>query len=267
MSAHDAHYGGGPVEVAHEALFRTWKRFESWLEPERARLEALRALQVDSGNWERNGKNEGFLNHRANRLAEARGLSKNAGYAKRLIGRDFAYFTACEAAEGLARRRKRRGKVLVACLVGLAALTGVALIASFIVLSDLGWIAKEHYQRLMAMGPSGLTAEEEKEKAAKPGPDSAFAECKKDCPVMVVVPKGKFLIGSLENERNRTPMEGPEHEVTIADPFGVSKFEVTFAEWDACVDAGTCQRVADLWGRGQMPAINVSWEDAKQYVR
>jgi hypothetical protein len=258
---------GGTVEVAHEALFRTWKRLESWLEPERARLEALRALQVDSGNWERNGKNEGFLNHRANRLAEARGLSKNAGYAKRLIERDFAYLTACEAAEGLARRRKRRGKVLVACLVGLVALAGVAFIASFMALSDFEPMALVHYRQLIAMGPSVLTAEEEKEKAAKPGPDSAFAECKKGCPVMVVVPKGKFLIGSLENERNRPPMEGPEHEVTIADPFGVSKFEVTFDEWDACVAAAACPKAPDRWGRGQMPAINVSWEDAKQYVR
>jgi hypothetical protein len=71
---------GGTVEVAHEALFRTWKRPQSWPEPERA-LEALRPQQVDASNWERNGKNPGFLNHRNKRLAEARSLSENAGYA------------------------------------------------------------------------------------------------------------------------------------------------------------------------------------------
>jgi hypothetical protein len=53
----------------------------------------------------------------------------------------------------------------------------------------------------------------------------------------------------------------------FAKPFAVSKFEVTFAEWDACADAGTYQRVADHWGRGQMPVINVSWGGATQYVR
>jgi hypothetical protein len=37
---------GGTVEVAHEALFREWTRLKSWLEPERARLEVLRSLQV-----------------------------------------------------------------------------------------------------------------------------------------------------------------------------------------------------------------------------
>jgi formylglycine-generating enzyme required for sulfatase activity len=41
---------------------------------------------------------------------------------------------------------------------------------------------------------------------------------------------------------------------------------VTFEEWDACVAAAACPRVPDSWGRGQMPVINVSWRDAKQYV-
>ena len=62
------------------------------------------------------------------------------------------------------------------------------------------------------------------------------------------------------------PAEGPPHEVTIAKPFAVSKFEVTFEEWDACVAAAACPRVPDHWGRGEMPVINVSWGDAKQYV-
>src|SRR5262249_60577725 len=33
------------VEVAHEALFREWKRLQGWLEPERERLELLSSLQ------------------------------------------------------------------------------------------------------------------------------------------------------------------------------------------------------------------------------
>jgi formylglycine-generating enzyme required for sulfatase activity len=254
---------GGTVEVAHEALFRSWKRLESWLEPERARLEALRALQVDSGNWERNAKNEGFLNHRANRLAEARGLSKSAGYAKRLIERDFAYIAACEAAERIALARARRGKVLLGCLVALLALAGVGVVYR----EPIRQYALGQYHWHMVMGPSVLTAEEEKKKAASPRPDQTFAECKKGCPAMVVVPAGKFMMGSLENEPDRNASEGPQHEVTIGDPFAVSKFEVTFDEWDACVAAAACPKAPDRWGRGQMPAINVSWDDAKQYAR
>ena len=56
--------------------------------------------------------------------------------------------------------------------------------------------------------------------------------------------------------------------MTIARPFAVGKFEVTFAEWDACVAAGGCKhRPGDEgWGRGRRPVINVSWDNAKEYV-
>jgi formylglycine-generating enzyme required for sulfatase activity len=74
-------------------------------------------------------------------------------------------------------------------------------------------------------------------------------------------------MGSPENEPDRYQWEGPQHEVTIGKPFAVSKFEVTFDEWDACVAAAACPKAPDSWGRGQMPVINVSWEDATAYVR
>jgi formylglycine-generating enzyme required for sulfatase activity len=56
--------------------------------------------------------------------------------------------------------------------------------------------------------------------------------------------------------------------MTIARPFAVGKFEVTFAEWDACVAAGGCghRRGDEGWGRNRRPVINVSWHDAKEYV-
>jgi formylglycine-generating enzyme required for sulfatase activity len=83
---------------------------------------------------------------------------------------------------------------------------------------------------------------------------------------MVVVPAGKFIMGSPEDEAGRTGGEGPQHKVAIADPFAISKYEVTFDQWDACVAAGACPRVKDAWGRRNMPVINVSWDDAKLYV-
>jgi formylglycine-generating enzyme required for sulfatase activity len=49
--------------------------------------------------------------------------------------------------------------------------------------------------------------------------------------------------------------------------FAVGKFDVTFAEWDACVDTGACRRASDSgWGRADRPVINVSWDDAKLYI-
>ena len=120
------------------------------------------------------------------------------------------------------------------------------------------------FRLFAATGPNLLTVEEERLKAATPG--SAFKECAHGCPVMIVVPAGNFLMGSPETEAGRSINEGPQHQVTIAEPLAVSKFEVTFEEWDACVAAAACPRVPDVWGRGAMPVINVSWSDAKSYV-
>ena len=90
---------------------------------------------------------------------------------------------------------------------------------------------------------------------------------------MVVVPAGEFMMGSPNNEvgleDRHEDREGPQRKVTIASPFGAGKFEVTFAEWDACAAAGGgCKHKPEdkEWGRGRRPVIYVSWEDAKEYV-
>jgi formylglycine-generating enzyme required for sulfatase activity len=113
------------------------------------------------------------------------------------------------------------------------------------------------------------------ERMLKPG--DSFWECVKTeerysryCPEMVVLPAGKFMMGSPETEKDREKDEGPLHEVTIARPFAVSKYAVTFDQWDACVAYGGCaepQAGRSKWGRGRQPAIYVNWEDAQQYVR
>jgi formylglycine-generating enzyme required for sulfatase activity len=97
-----------------------------------------------------------------------------------------------------------------------------------------------------------------------PGALAQFRDCA-DCPQMVVIPAGEFTMGSPAAEQGAEA----QHRVTIAAPFAVSKFEITFDEWDACIAGGGCAgyRPDDQgWGRGQLPAINISWEDAKTYV-
>ena len=77
------------------------------------------------------------------------------------------------------------------------------------------------------------------------------------------------MMGSPWWEVFRWSWEGPVHEVTMAHPFAVGVYEVTFEEWEACVSGGGCggYRPDDAgWGRGRRPVINVSWEDAKAYV-
>jgi formylglycine-generating enzyme required for sulfatase activity len=241
---------GGTVEVAHEALFREWPRLKSWLEPERARLEVLRSLQVDAATWDRNGRDTAFLNHRDKRLGEATAVVGIERYRQRLGQLEFDYVAGCQVAERLAHRRTRRVQALVGTLAVLLALGGV------------GWwqqdFLREQYHWRAIMGPRVLTIAQEKEKAGKPG--SEFTECTTDCPTMVVVRAGKFMMGSAD--------EGPQHKVTIAKPFAVGRTEVTFAEWDACVAAGACVKAPDKdWGRVKQPVINVSWDDAKDYIK
>ncbi len=86
-------------------------------------------------------------------------------------------------------------------------------------------------------------------------------------PEMVIIPAGKFLMGSCESEIGRCDDEGPQHFVAIPS-FKLSKYEVTFEEWDACVADGGCKHSPDDrgWGRGKRPVINVSWWDAQEYI-
>ena len=70
------------------------------------------------------------------------------------------------------------------------------------------------------------------------------------------MPAGAFMMGSLEGEAERGIDEGLQRNVTLAKPFAVSKFEATFAEWDACVAAGACKHNPrdQGWGRGKRPS-------------
>jgi formylglycine-generating enzyme required for sulfatase activity len=120
---------------------------------------------------------------------------------------------------------------------------------------------------LIALGSLSIY-HNEASRLARPAGHS-FVECAKDCPEMVVVPTGTFIMGSPISEPGRRENEGPQQKITIriGGRFAVSKFQVTFSEWDACAADGACPVVADDgFGRGNRPVINVSWDDARQYA-
>ncbi len=92
------------------------------------------------------------------------------------------------------------------------------------------------------------------------------------CPTMVVVPGGSFVMGSPLGESGRGANEGPQHTVNIRR-FAVSKFEITWDQWQACVDDGGCNGAGpestggdNGWGRESRPVIEVSWHDAQAYA-
>ena len=85
-------------------------------------------------------------------------------------------------------------------------------------------------------------------------------------PAMVVLPTGRFRMGSPAGEAGRFDDEGPVHMVTISRPIAMGQYPVTFEDYDLYVSMGT-KRPADRgWGRGRMPVISVSWEDARAYA-
>ncbi len=87
-------------------------------------------------------------------------------------------------------------------------------------------------------------------------------------PEMVVVPAGRFLMGSPDDEEGRHSNEGPQHEVVIKQPFAVGIYAISFDEWDKALAAGGVTHKPDDqgWGRGRRPVINVAWHDAQEYI-
>jgi formylglycine-generating enzyme required for sulfatase activity/Flp pilus assembly protein TadD len=110
-------------------------------------------------------------------------------------------------------------------------------------------------------------AAEKPQAASKYRVGQTIKDCQR-CPDMVVLPTGDFMMGAAPGEPRRSQREMPQHKVVIPNQISVSKFEVTFAEWDACVADGGCNhRPGDEgWGRERRPTINVSWHDAQDYV-
>jgi formylglycine-generating enzyme required for sulfatase activity len=255
---------GGAVEVAHEALFREWTRLKGWLEAERARLEILRLLEAASATWDRHGRPAAFLDHRGKRLEEASALENYSQYNRRLSDADRLYLLACRRVEQAASRRTRlvRTSIYVLLLGIIAVLVGW--INQAYIKEQVRWYTVVRPWRVANIAPYVLTAEAER--ALRPR--QSFRECAKDCPEMIVVRAGEFVMGSPRNEKGHSRTEEPQHKVIFAKPFAVSKFELTFDEWDSCVAYGDCDpNISDSgFGRGMHPIINVTWHDAERYV-
>ena len=82
-------------------------------------------------------------------------------------------------------------------------------------------------------------------------------------PEMVVLPAGSFRMGCVSG-MDCFDDQKPVRQVTISEPIAVSRFEITFEDYERFADSNNLDD--ESWGRGRRPAVNVSWDDAKQYV-
>jgi formylglycine-generating enzyme required for sulfatase activity len=251
------------AEVAHEAIFRRWGKLRDWIAAEREFLAWRTGLEAARRAWQKTGtdsKTDALLMGAA--LTSAQSWLAKRREDLSVADRDF--ITQSILRQNKARARARRVRTLVYVLL-------VSVIAGLVGWINQAYIKEEWYwyfvmrpYRVANFRPLSLDAE----RALKPG--DSFRECANDCPEMVVVPGGMFMMGAPPGEKDPIGDEGPQHRVTLARPFAVSRFDVTFVDWDACVSVGGCPqegRASDAgWGRESRPVINVSWDDAQAYA-
>lgn len=124
-----------------------------------------------------------------------------------------------------------------------------------------------------------------------PRPGDLIKDCSV-CPELVLLPTGSFMMGSPDNEKDRSPDEGPVHKVTLSRPIAVGRFEVSRGEFAAFVARSNYKTDAErgdgCWGwngkewksdakfnwrnlgfaqTDDHPVVCVSWNDAQAYVK
>jgi len=120
---------------------------------------------------------------------------------------------------------------------------------------------------IFAVSPAGAQKTSTSPVVQSPGqslaPGSIFKECK-NCPQMVVVPAGIYIMGLGGKGRH-----GPPHRVNFKRPLAVGRYEVKFSEWFACVRDEVCihQPHDHKWGRIGRPVINITWHQAKNFTK
>ncbi len=79
------------------------------------------------------------------------------------------------------------------------------------------------------------------------------------------IPAGTFMMGSAEGEPERI-WDEPQHRVTLTQGFYMSKYEITYEQYDAyCEEMQLHKPDDDGFGRGNRP-IAVSWSRAKAFA-
>jgi len=117
---------------------------------------------------------------------------------------------------------------------------------------------------------------------------SSFIDCNEGCPQLVVLPAGRFLMGSLPADEGHLDVESPLHEVNIDYQLAVGRYKVSkeeFAQFIAATNymplSGCWMKSAGVWVQNKQgnwanpgfpqesnhPAVCVSWNDAQAYVQ
>ena len=221
---------GRTLEVAHEALFRAWPRFVDWLKDDKSFLVWQQRLRGSIWQYEEREGNSDFL-LRGFPLSEALEWIKKKPVSFSRKGKEWEFVTASHRH----RNHLRRGVAIVASLV-------------LMVIGGTTWLWQTGY----TIHHLSLKVQ------------SIFAPIHVE-PEMVLIEGDTFLQGS--DSELAYAYEKPVHNVTIKR-FAIGKYEVTFEEYDRFeLATGSRLPIAQEWGRGRRPVINVSWNDAIAYAK
>jgi formylglycine-generating enzyme required for sulfatase activity len=117
-----------------------------------------------------------------------------------------------------------------------------------------------------SQSPSAVVVEKKQPDVASRLALTTFKDCP-DCPEMVKIPAGKFMMGSVLGEGKSD--EYPQHQVSIRE-FAVARFEVSFKDWEDCLKDGVCDdgKMTVSWRKEENQPLNsASWVDAQNYVK
>ena len=109
-----------------------------------------------------------------------------------------------------------------------------------------------------------------------------FRDCP-ECPLMIMLPAGKYKIGSPPDEFGRRDNEGPQKEIRFTRPFTVSRYEILRKEFAAFVSASRYRPSRYCGVNGKLsndhdwqkpgipqtdrhPVVCITWKDASAYV-
>lgn len=273
--------GQATVEPAHEAFLRQWTDLRNWLAEDASFLGVMHDVKRAAREWVNNDRGESWLAHASSRLLVAESLRDRPDLSGHLDSDDWDYLSQCRIADDKSQKLRKRNRLVISVLIFSIAILGVI------------WHLQDRirYEAYRQANFRPYVLSQGEERGLEPG--DSFIECKRTekaysphCPEMVVVRAGSFEIGSVDvnvldnGERRRDPSiyrshdsartnyDFPRQRVTINKSYAVSKFELTFDQWEVCFATGVCQHKGGShnWGRGKRPAIGVSWNDAHDYV-
>jgi len=123
---------------------------------------------------------------------------------------------------------------------------------------------EKEIEKQITLPQSGLASLQQEEDDTSFDSTSRKPESTVSVTTMLSIPGGQFVMGST----GYSNVERPPHTVTI-QPFQLGETEVTWAQYQGCIDSGVCSNNASDqgWGKANRPIINVSWNDVQRYIQ